>query len=69
MVALSLKVPAEINGGVVPCMVTREQESKASYPILSTLLGMVTELREEQDWKAPSSMLVTLLGMVMEVRE
>ena len=46
-----------------------EQPSKAQYPMLVTLLGMVTEVREEQPPKAIIPILVTLLGMVTEVRE
>ena len=38
-------------------------------PMLVTLLGMVTEVREEQEENVLSSMRVTLLGMVTEVRE
>ena len=43
--------------------------SKAELPILVTLLGMVTEVKEEQPSKAENSILVTLLGMVTEVKE
>ena len=46
MVALLLKVLVVIDGGVVPCMVTCEQSRKASSPMLVTLLGMVTEVKE-----------------------
>ena len=42
--------------------------SNAAYPMLVTLLGMVTEVRPEQPQNAASPMLVTLLPMVMEVR-
>ena len=42
---------------------------KASLPILVTLLGMVTEVRELQPMKALSPIVVTLFGMVTEVRE
>ena len=67
MVALSLKVLAAIDGGVVPCMVTREQSRKASSPMLVTLLGIVMEVRDEQPEKALSPMLVTLLGIIKSV--
>ena len=69
MVALSLKVFAAIDGGVVPCMITCEQLKKAQTPMLVTLLGMVIKVREVQLAKAELPMLVTLLGMVIEVRE
>ena len=46
MVALLLKVLAEIDGGVVPSIVTCEQEEKASPPMLVTLFGMVMDVRE-----------------------
>ena len=42
---------------------------KASLPIVVTLLGMVTEVRELQSLKVLSLILVTLLGMVTEVRD
>ena len=42
---------------------------KASPPIVVTLLGMVTEVRELQPMKALSPIVVTLFGMVTEVRE
>ena len=42
---------------------------KASLPIVVTLLGMVTEVRELQYLKAQPPIVVTLLGMVIEVRE
>ena len=42
---------------------------KAQLPILVTLLGMVTEVKEEQPKKAALPILVTLLGMVTEVKE
>ena len=42
---------------------------KASLPIVVTLFGMVTEVRELQFSKADSPIVVTLLGMVTEVRE
>ena len=42
---------------------------KADSPIVVTLLGMVTEVRELQPLKAYSLIVVTLLGMVTEVRE
>ena len=42
---------------------------KAPLPIVVTLLGMVTEVRELQKLKAPLPIVVTLLGMVTEVRE
>ncbi len=42
---------------------------KADSPIVVTLLGMVTEVREVQPLKAPSLIVVTLLGMVTEIRE
>ena len=42
---------------------------KAPHPMLVTLLGIVTEVRDSQYWKAQSPMLVTLLGIVTEVRE
>ena len=38
-------------------------------PIVVTLLGMVTEVREVQRLKADSPIVVTLLPMVTEVRE
>ena len=42
---------------------------KASLPIVVTLLGMVTEVRELQPLKANCPIVVTLLGMVTEIRE
>ena len=45
------------------------QSLKASLPIVVTLLGMVTEVRELQPMKAQPPIVVTLLGMVTEVRE
>ena len=42
---------------------------KALPPILVTLLGMVTEVKEVQPSKAQLPILVTLLGMVTEVKE
>ena len=44
------------------------QPSKALYPMLVTLLPMVTEVRPMQSLKAYSPMVVTLLPMVTEVR-
>ena len=44
------------------------QFSNAPYPMLVTLSGMVTEVRDVQKPNAPSPMLVTLSGMVTEVR-
>ena len=43
--------------------------SKALSPIVVTLLGMVTEVRELQPLKAYLSIVVTLLGMVTKVKE
>lgn len=43
------------------------QRLKARPPIVVTLLGMVTEVRELQSLKADRSIVVTLLGMVTEV--
>lgn len=45
------------------------QSLKASLPIVVTLLGMVTEVRELQPMKALSPIVVTLFEMVTEVRE
>ena len=42
---------------------------KASPPIVVTLLGMVTEVKERQPLKALYPIVVTLLGIVTEVRE
>ena len=42
---------------------------KALLPIVVTLLGMVTEVRELQPLKADRPIVVTLLGMVTEVRK
>ena len=42
---------------------------KADCPIVVTLLGMVTEVRELQPLKADCSIVVILFGMVTEVRE
>ncbi|WP_287366485.1 hypothetical protein, partial [Prevotella sp.] len=42
---------------------------KALSPIVVTLFGMVTEVRELQMLKAQPPIVVTLLGMVTEVRE
>ena len=42
---------------------------KALLPIVVTLLGMVTEVRELQPLKASPPIVVTLLGMFTEVRE
>ena len=42
--------------------------SKASVPMLVTLLGIVTEVKPVQCAKATSPMLVTLLGIVTEVK-
>ena len=42
---------------------------KALLPIVVTLLGMVTEVRELQPLKASPPIVITLLGMVTEVRE
>jgi len=42
---------------------------KASLPIVVTLLGMFTEVRELQPMKALSPIVVTLFRMVTEVRE
>ena len=42
---------------------------KALLPIVVTLLGMVTEVRELQLLKTHLSIVVTLFGMVTEVRE
>ena len=51
-------------------MEVREGHSwNADFPMLVTLLGMVTEVKEEQYANAYSPILVTELGMVMEVRE
>ena len=42
---------------------------KGFPPILVTLLGITTDVKEEQDQKAAPPILVTLLGMVTEVKE
>ena len=42
---------------------------KADCPIVVTLLGMVTEVRELHSSKADLPIVVTLFGMVTEVRE
>ena len=42
---------------------------KVSLPIVVTLLGMVTEVRELQPMKVSLPIVVTLLGMVTEVRD
>jgi hypothetical protein len=42
---------------------------KASTPILVTLLGIVTEVKEEQNSNAKSSMLVTLLPISTLVKD
>ena len=58
-------------GGVIARQVTLSREvhsAKAKFPILVTLLGIVTEVKE-QPQKACSPMLVTLLGIVTEVRD
>ena len=47
----------------------KTQPEKAEFPILVTLLGMVTEVKEEQEEKALLPILVTLLGMVTEVKK
>ena len=43
------------------------QLEKANLPILVTLLGMATEVKEEQPEKADPPMLVTLLGITKSV--
>ena len=45
------------------------EPAKAQSPMLVTLLGIVSEVREEQLLKASFPMLVTLLGIAKEVRE
>ena len=34
------------------------------YPILMTLFGMITEVKEEQELNAPFPIVMTLLGML-----
>ena len=46
--------------------VRRLQLLKASHPIVLTLFGMVTDVRDVQPLKAPP-IVVTLFGMVIEV--
>ena len=43
------------------------QSSKAEFPMLVTLLGMVTEVSSMQLLNALAPMLVTLSGMTIEV--
>ena len=43
--------------------------SKALYPILVTLFGILMLVRESQSEKAKSPILVTLSGMLILVRE
>ena len=50
-------------------VLSEEQPSKARFPMLVTLLGMVMVVKEEQTLKALIPMLVTLLGIVIEVSE
>ena len=66
------KAPESTAGGFSASQVIEVREvqlKKAAYPMLVTLLGIVTEVKEEQLEKASSPMPVTLLGIVIEVRE
>jgi hypothetical protein len=49
--------------------VSEEHSSKASSPMIVTLSGMVTEVREVQLLKALISIFFTLLPMLTEVSE
>ena len=72
MVSLDGNTYESSTGGVVASQVieVREvQNSKALFPMLVTLFGIVIEVREEQPWNAESPMLVTLSGIVTEVRD
>ena len=44
------------------------QPSKAAFPMLVTLLGMVTEVKAVQPEKAELPMLVTLSGIITDVK-
>ena len=52
-----------------PAVFKLGQPLKTVSPILVTLLGIVTDVREEQPLKALLTILVTLLGIVTDVRE
>ena len=52
-----------------PAVFNLGQYDKILDPMLVTLLGIVTDVREEHPPKTLFPILVTLLGIVIEVRE
>lgn len=46
----------------------RTQSAKASFPIVSTLLEIVADIKLWQPEKAPMPMLATLLGMIIDAK-
>ena len=44
------------------------QSAKASFPIVSTLLEIVADIKLWQPEKAPMPMLATLLGMIIDAK-
>ena len=66
---LTFPYPYPAGGVLVSHIILALSLVKADSPIVVTLLGMVTEVRDSQSPKAYLSIVVTLLGMVTEIRE